>query len=530
MSIMTANAMEWIQNTCRHFTIATGWPLDFIPANSDRKDTLLQSLEQDPRCCWFTQLKARPDQSGFLRLYKPEDTAANTSLTQARELAHLVSQMFSHVAIETESAQTQVAEMEALVDAATMLPDGKDLPKALTQLLRVAIQLTGFRAAAFYLLAPNSQELHLRIVHRLETSAVPYPVRNLSEMPPDLHALKQGHLTLQGDVYPEDRPWLPDELQTGVCVSVETNEGPIGTLWAFHHSDWKPRQRDARVLESISTQLAMVLERAVLLSENESSHRLQQEMKVASESQLLVTENTMQSLPGLEIASLCTSRQAVGGDLCEVIRLDDHQLLISVGDASGDSVPAALIRAAVQGALRTMTNTISSTNQICTAEIMRHINRVLYGITPAYQFMSLFLGVLDKRNNNLLYTNAGHPVPLLHHNGEFATLDSHGMLLGVMLEATYEQSVLPLSTGDLLTLYSDGISEARNIERELFRSQGIMEAVSKSADLSAKQILQQIWDDMEQFSAGRNDSDDRTLLVIRTLEETDSEPDTPATG
>ena len=118
-------------------------------------------------------------------------------------------------------------------------------------------------------------------------------------------------------------------------------------------------------------------------------------------------------------------------------------------------------------------------------EVLERVNRALHSITPAHQFMSLLYGVIDTRQKVFTYSNAGHPSPILLRDGEPVTLDSHGMLLGVVAEATYGESALPIGAGDTLIAFTDGVSEAMNGKRKMFRSDGIIDVLRQHMRRSA---------------------------------------------
>ena len=150
--------------------------------------------------------------------------------------------------------------------------------------------------------------------------------------------------------------------------------------------------------------------------------------------------------------------------------------------------------------------------------IVERINRALYSITPPHQFMSLLYGVIDAEARTFTYTNAGHPAPLFVRAAQIQTLKSHGMLLGVISDATYERSVLDLAAGDVLVAFSDGVSEAMNLGRRMFRSDGIASALQRHDAEPAATILQAIWSELETHLLGGGEPDDRTLLVVRMQE------------
>jgi sigma-B regulation protein RsbU (phosphoserine phosphatase) len=209
------------------------------------------------------------------------------------------------------------------------------------------------------------------------------------------------------------------------------------------------------------------------------------------------------------MAARCTSCYELGGDLCEVIRLSDDRTAIAVGDASGNSIPAAMIMSSVRGALLT-----HPADEADVAALVSKLNAGLCRIARSHQFMSLCYGVYDAANWRFTYCNAGHPMPLLVRDGQALAFESHGLLLGVLDDTNYVQSTLQLDRGDVLIFYSDGISEARGRNQQLFRGRGIADAVQGLGDATAQQILDAIWDRVDEHQGGEM-GDDRTLLVLK---------------
>jgi sigma-B regulation protein RsbU (phosphoserine phosphatase) len=290
-------------------------------------------------------------------------------------------------------------------------------------------------------------------------------------------------------------------------------DGPLGTLWAYDRRHREPDLREWHVLESISAQLSAVFERTVLQHESSTEHRLRHDVRVASEQQ---NPGVFRNLPadvGFEIAGFCTSRYELGGDLCEAISLDPYRTVIILGDACGDSVPAAMVMSAVRGAVHSLVH--PQAEQVLDANrMMERLNRTLHAVTPPHQFMSLVYLVLDTENRTLTYSNAGHPAPIHLHHGDVRELQSHGVLAGVLESATYGESTYPISRGDLLILFTDGITEAMSDRCTLFRSRGIIDTVKDHQHQSAKRILEAITERLKAHTGGITD-DDRTLAVLR---------------
>ncbi|MCH8830917.1 MAG: serine/threonine-protein phosphatase, partial [Planctomycetes bacterium] len=310
------------------------------------------------------------------------------------------------------------------------------------------------------------------------------------------------------------RNWLPAGYAAGYCVAVKSPAGPLGTIWAFDRRDRNPPENDRRVLHSLASRIAAVLERVVLLRESDVQHRQQRDLNVASHSLPQDILRGISGHSGVDVAAVCTSRYELGGDLCELIALDDARMIVAVGDASGDSVPAAMVMSAARGAIRALCAS-GEFDVLETDVLIGRLNRTLHDITAAHQFMSLLFGVLDLREKSFTYTNAGHPAPLHIRDSQVTALRSHGMLLGVLAETAYDHSVVHLQAGDTLVAFSDGISEAMNPGKTMFRQNGIEAAVTPVGERTADQLLQAILKDLESHTAGSGSGDDRTLLVMR---------------
>ena len=504
------NAHDWIEGICRQFSEITSWPLKFHPATDGGA---IKDANSDFECCWQSDIHDGQDRVGQLRIDLPEDATIDRSFLTISKLADLYGHLIGRLSAANHTLDSRTRDVSTLVDIGLTIPNEDDLLDALKQLLRASVQLTDFRSAGFFLLDAYSEELNLRVVHHLDVQQIPRSHRQLGDEPPDLKALTSGPIVLHRAESMQDAIWLPQGAATGLCVAVESEEGPIGTLWAFDRRHRQPSNREAHVLESLGAQIASVLERVVLLRESQVQNRIQRELDSVSEIQERIETKPTLSFNGFHAASRCVSRYEIGGDLCEFVALDDRRTAIAIGDASGDGIPAAIVMTAVRGALRVLL-AADVEEVLQTHRVVENINRALHGITPAHQFMTFLFAVLDAESRTLTYTNAGHPIPILAQSGEISQLDSHGMLLGVVDDSTYSRSTLQLHSGDLLVLFSDGIIEAMNQERQMFRDDGIIHALKPRLNAAVDEVFEAIWTDCESHSAG-GDPDDRTLVVIR---------------
>lgn len=192
------------------------------------------------------------------------------------------------------------------------------------------------------------------------------------------------------------------------------------------------------------------------------------------------------------------------------MRIDHDRTAILLGDATGDSIPAALIRAHAEGAIH-YSLMHADINPEETDMLMENINRSLCELLSDDHFFSLFLGIWNERTRELSCTNAGHPAPLLVRGNEFQEIKSHGMLLGVLMTSRYSNSTLKLRDGDQLIVFSDGISESISQTRYQTVRQLAKRARGQERYQSREALSDLLWETAI-FADDRDD--DRSLLVL----------------
>ncbi|HEY3966053.1 MAG TPA: GAF domain-containing SpoIIE family protein phosphatase [Planctomycetaceae bacterium] len=494
---------------CQRFGQVSGWELHFTPSTASPAE-IRAEIERCENCCWITEISDGSRTAGFLHLEQPDAGVLPENFIETKLLAEALARILGRLAQASTQLNQRNLDVATLLDLGLAVPAQDNLAFGLTQLLKAATHLTGSWCAAFFLLDPGAERIRLRAVFHLNRDDVPEPFRELRSGTVDLQALADQPVALQA----EDaggHPLFPAEIKSALCAAVQSETSPFGVLWVYDRRGKAYSRRDIHVLQSIAAQVAALLERSALLRGSELNDRIHRDLKAASETQSDGVLCELPRDPRFELAARCTSCFELGGDLCEVISLSGDQTAIAVGDASGNSIPAAMIMSAVRGALRT------HASQECSAtELVSRINRALCSITGAHQFMSLCYGVFDAAGRTFTYSNAGHPVPLLIRDNQVQMFESHGLLLGVVPDAPYESSMVELLPGDILVLYSDGITEARSQAQELFRSEGISDCIAGLSHTSAEALLELIWDRVDDH-AGDTDIDDRTLLVLKVL-------------
>src|SRR5262245_13195968 len=204
----------------------------------------------------------------------------------------------------------------------------------------------------------------------------------------------------------------------------------------------------------------------------------------------------------------------LGGDYYDFVVRHDNQMGILIADASGHSVPAAMVAIMARFAFAEVVR-----QSIRPSEVLGVMNRRLQGLTDE-RFVTAFYGVLDRQTREFCYANAGHPPALRFNpkNGEVEELASRGLMLGIMPNAVYDEKSLKLEPGDRLCLYTDGVVDSRNVGKERFGLERLKRFVAEQARLSAAALCESLVDYLQDFRSDLPAWDDLTVLMAEVAE------------
>lgn len=307
--------------------------------------------------------------------------------------------------------------------------------------------------------------------------------------------------------------WL-EERRIGLILPLVVR----GSLIGFLAVGTKATQEDydaeeLQLLSSLSSQIAMVCENLRLLEENVIKQHLEEQLQMARRIQLGFLPQNIPDTPGLEIAAACRFCLEVAGDYHDVIPLADRQSALAIGDVAGKGVGAALLMANLQASLR---STIGTGLPLET--VVQKINELIFHNTSAEQYITFFAGVYDPGTSQLTYVNAGHNCPLIiSPDGSVKTLDVGGLILGCRPVFSYESARIGFQSGDLLVMYTDGVSEAANDREELFGDERIQKLVMQQRNRPLPEILQSLEREVIYHHGSELFEDDFTLLMARAL-------------
>jgi phosphoserine phosphatase RsbU/P len=274
---------------------------------------------------------------------------------------------------------------------------------------------------------------------------------------------------------------------------------------------------DLRVLQSLAAQTGLALEisELALSLAKEAAHRerANKEIEIAREVQQRLFPQKLPHSPGLDFAGMCRAALGVGGDYYDLIQLEYGLIGIAIGDVSGKGISAALLMASLRASLRGLT--IDGSGDL--AKMMQRINSLVYESSASNRYATFFFATLDPDTRHLSYVNAGHNAPMLVKggSGEVLRLEAGGTPVGLLPSSTYEAQSVTLGAADLLLCYTDGISEAMNLADEEWGEERMLEVVQQMTDVSAADVLRDVFQAADQFTGEAPQHDDMTLLVVR---------------
>jgi PAS domain S-box-containing protein len=244
---------------------------------------------------------------------------------------------------------------------------------------------------------------------------------------------------------------------------------------------------------------------------------LQEEIEIAARVQINMLPMNFPLYPDIKefdvFASMIPAKQ-VGGDFYDVFLINENTLFVAIGDVSGKGMSAALHMAQCMAHLRML-----SLHESQPHKILRKLNNLLCDNNGYDMFITLCCGILNIQTGEFIYSNAGHNPPLTNAtNGSFEFMPMpKSIVLGYMKDIKYKSLSVQLNSGDYVFLYTDGVTEAENLQRDLFSDERLLSTLWAVEDASAQKIIKQVSAEINRFSEGNEQSDDITMLSLHYL-------------
>jgi len=428
----------------------------------------------------------------------------------------------------TESGSRGLYHLGVLLEVARTLGTGLSLEDVLTAVLDAAIQVTRTERGVLLLANPagelqmavarDAQRLTLRpdqlqvsqsVVKRVATTRRELIVTDTGAETAVSAQESVARLELHTIVaIPIDKLPVIETLD----ATISTRQGElIGVLYMDSHASSSAfTDLDRQVLSTLAREAATVVENARLFADSRAKARLDHEIEIASQIQRQLLPKALPNLPDVAVAGSTLSCHSVGGDCFDVIELGGGRHGFFVGDVAGKGISAALLATLLQGVFFT-----TAAMDISLPGVFSRVNTYLCERSGEDRYATVFYGVLDKLGR-FEYVNAGHVPPLVRRkSGALESLSSANFPVGMFAEADYQSARVNLDPGDFLVVYTDGVSEASNVQTEMFEESRLREILEKFNGETVEELAQAIRDGVKTFTQGAAQSDDITVLAIQ---------------
>lgn len=270
---------------------------------------------------------------------------------------------------------------------------------------------------------------------------------------------------------------------------------------------------DLSVLQMLTSQVAIIIEKVRLHDQLVEQKRLQAQLEIARQVQLELLPDHDPDLEGFDISAYVFPTEEVSGDYYDWVEVFEDQIGITVADAVGKGIPAALLMAFLRGSIRAGVQTGYASHIL-----FSKINNLLWDSIEDNRFVTAIYGILDTTNRTFVFANAGHNPPLLiKPDGEYRFVEYGDTPLGMFYDARYHQHFIRFEKGQVLVIYTDGITEAANAKDEEFGQDRFAKSVLAGIDLPAKKLIDHIRKDVADFTERKFLDDDGTLFIVKAL-------------
>lgn len=270
-------------------------------------------------------------------------------------------------------------------------------------------------------------------------------------------------------------------------------------------------ESDVEYIYSAGSIAVISLENRRLFKEEIEKQKMEEELEIARDIQKNLLPHEIPEFKNIEISASNVSSKQVGGDFYDVIPLSENSFCAAIADVSGKGVPAALLMANLQAFLK-----IICKHGMQLVDATALINDLITENTMDGKFITFFWGIYNDKDKTFQYVNAGHNPPLLIRDGKITYLKKGGIILGVMKTFTpYISETIQLEKDDVIILFTDGITEAKNVNDDEFSDEKLETLAVNLAGFSPDRIMEYIKESVQDFSAGTHQSDDITLMVLK---------------
>jgi len=418
-----------------------------------------------------------------------------------------------------EASVRDAAVKELLHDASREMSSILDLDQLLEAIADMIKEVVNYQLFAIYLLDPLSGDLVIKYTRGWTAETIRRYSRVKKGKGLFWKAIDERKPFVVTDA-PDQPSYLPKKTAGGCKVIFQINcpllakDRPIGVM-SLEACETNRFDEDLqRILYTLVNQIGVAIQNAQLYEALLSRERkLENDLELARELQLSMLPDEPPIAAGFEVGSVYLPAENLGGDFLDFIRLPGQKTSIVIADVSGKGVAAAMTMATARGAVRSAVE-----HQDQPAAVLHATNRRLFRDIKRNVYVTVCYALLDPVRGTFTYSSAGHYPPILvRENGEIAYLEAGGTVLGIFDGVGFEEETIELGSGDLICMYTDGIIDAFNLKDELYEEKRMEELLRRTRRLPATEIARLLVESVQDFSRGREQHDDMTVITLKSV-------------
>jgi sigma-B regulation protein RsbU (phosphoserine phosphatase) len=408
-----------------------------------------------------------------------------------------------------------IDRLQRLVEASKVLNSTLDLGELFTIILKTTTEHTDAERASLFLIDHEKNELFTLLAQGMDLKEIRLPMgKGL------VGAVAQSGETLNlADAYQDERFDRSIDKLSGyvtravLVMPVRDRRGRIvAVLQLLNKKSGRFSEDDIDFVDGISLHAAIALDNARLHKDSLERQKLEKELQLARSIQRGLLPLAPPSYDGFDIAVRHETSSQVGGDYYDFIALSESICLFVVADVEGKGAASAMVMSNVQATLHTLVHHVHSIEGV-----LYHLNERILESTRGGKYLTMFLGLIDVPRRGLHYINAGHVAPMIVRPDGPVPLKDGGMVVGLLPGTRYRRGRLTLEPGDVILTCTDGITEADTPSEEQYGSERLYKKALAARSLTAREIVDSVFDDVSHFARGGQHQDDKVLMAIKVL-------------
>jgi len=437
----------------------------------------------------------------------PERSREAASFEAAvRELA-----FFMEIAFVDRLRERLDWEKKVLLEVGRATSSLSNLQTILNKIIDSLREIIPYNAAGIFLISPRKKTLEYKAIR-----GYPRGVKALDDLKVGEGvvgwSIKHGEEVLVRDVKEDSRYLMARKsTRSEMIVPIVFGKKVMGAFILESDHAHFFRYYHLEILRAFAAQTASVLQNSMMFYKSLREKEFEKELEIARGIQKTLLPQTVPQCHGYEFAAMNRSSMAIGGDFYDFAVPSEGRIGVAIGDVAGKGIPGAILMATLCATFRGQALLNSDPDQV-----MNNLNNIIYSQTEADKFATFFYGTLDCETDTFHFTNAGHNPPVLAAaDGTDVKLTRGGHLLGFLPGTHYASDRVVLHRGDVLLLYTDGVSEAMNGSGEEFGEDRLIASVRRYAALPAEDMIDAILSDIQSFSRRRRQEDDLTMVIVK---------------